>query len=148
MVRLPHVKYIRLESCLFDTGSITKKKDGGNYIDPDHVEDNMDHYKRHISYVDEIVTLGDGKSQRGIKRIVRLPVCFQGSSSVHCATLDFRVFKTGHTCIVGLNAIKTHFVQLLIDMLTCGLGNITVNEQDNSSRLSSLWSVTQLNDNY
>ena len=33
MVRLPQVKYILLESCLFDTGSITRKVDGGNYID-------------------------------------------------------------------------------------------------------------------
>ena len=41
MVRLPQAQYIHLESCLFDAGSITKKVDGGNYIDPDHVEDNM-----------------------------------------------------------------------------------------------------------
>ena len=30
VVRIPHVPYIHLQSCLFDTGSITNKNDGGN----------------------------------------------------------------------------------------------------------------------
>ena len=30
LVRIPHVPYIHLQSCLFDTGSITNKNDGGN----------------------------------------------------------------------------------------------------------------------
>ena len=46
----------------------------------------MEHYKQHISYVDEIVTLGDGKSQRGVKRIARLPVCFQDDVDVQPRT--------------------------------------------------------------
>ena len=41
VVRIPHAPYIHLQSCLFDTGSITNKNDGGNYIDPDHIDDNV-----------------------------------------------------------------------------------------------------------
>ena len=38
IVRMPHVPYIHLQSCLFDTGSVTIKNDGGNYIGPDHID--------------------------------------------------------------------------------------------------------------
>ena len=144
VVRLPHVPYIHLQSCLFDTGSITNRSDGGNYIDPEHIDDNIECYRKHIQMVDEIITLGDGKTQRGIKRKITLPICFQGSSSVHCATVTFRVFKTGHTCIIGLNTIKSCFIELLVDMLRDSVvdtASIDATHIDSeSTTLRSLWS--------
>ena len=144
VVRLPRVPYIHLQSCLFDTGSITSKNDGGNYIDPDHIDDNIEVYGKFIKKVDEIITLGDGVTQRGIKRIITLPICFQGSSSVHCATVTFRVFKTGHTCIIGLNTIKSCFIELLVDMLKDSIVDPVSIDATNidmeTTTIHSLWS--------
>ena len=144
VVRIPRVPYIHLQSCLFDTGSITSKNDGGNYIDPDHIDDNIEVYGKFIKRVDEIITLGDGVTQRGIKRIITLPICFQGSSSVHCATVTFRVFKTGHTCIIGLNTIKSCFIELLVDMLKDSIVDPvsidTTNIDMETTTIHSLWS--------
>ena len=76
VARLPHAPYTRLQSRLFDAGSISNRSDGGNYIDPERVDDNIDSYRKHIELVDETITLGDGKTRRGIKRKNRFAYLF------------------------------------------------------------------------
>ena len=59
VVRIPHVPYIHLPSCLFDTGSITNKSDGGN-MEIFQVPNNNDVTCKHLANSDTRHRKGKG----------------------------------------------------------------------------------------